>query len=72
MLEDLTIITRELQNGVSLTSRYDLKPKANSGFHHSANSIIGRLNKAFIRLGYELVTDGITSCTSSVDGSKQA
>ena len=71
MLEDLTIVMSELQNGAKLTYRYVLKPKGNYGFRHSANSIIDRLNKVFKRLGNKLNTDGVTSYTFKIDGSSQ-
>ncbi len=68
MLEDLTIHITEQVNGARLTCRYRLEPKGNFGFRHSANSIIGRLNKVFTRIGYQLSTDGTTSTIFGISG----
>ena len=68
MLEDLTIDITEHQNGVRLIYHYRLESMGSSGFRHSAFSIIGRLNKAFIRLGYRLNIGGKTSSISTISG----
>jgi len=68
MLEDLTVRITEQVNGVKSTYLYRLEPMASTGFRHSADSIIGRLNKVFTRLGYKLSTDGTIYSSSTKNG----
>ena len=59
------------ENGQSLNYHLSLEKLENSGFRPTLSSITALLSREFIKLGYKLNIDGITSWSSKSDGSYQ-